>query len=153
MVFHWSFCNRKSSQVSRTVLSILANLSNAVVWMVSTLPLISKSSCPFINPSVSVPRAPVIIGINIAFMFHSFFNSQPRSRYFTFFSLSLNSTPWSAGTQFARSLFCCWLSYSLVVWPRLGNPFLSQNSIAVSLSHFPGELLGCAYTIYWYIQI
>ena len=34
--------------------------------MVSTLPLISKSSSPFIKPSV------ITIGIYITFMFHSF---------------------------------------------------------------------------------
>ena len=34
-------------QVSRTLLSILAVLNNAVVWMVSTLPLTSKFSSPF----------------------------------------------------------------------------------------------------------
>ena len=33
-------------QVSRTLLSILTNLNNAVVWIISTCPLISKSSSP-----------------------------------------------------------------------------------------------------------
>ena len=40
MVFHWSLSGNKSPQVSRTLLSILADLNNAVVWMVSTHPLI-----------------------------------------------------------------------------------------------------------------
>ena len=39
-------------QVSRALLGILADLSNAIVWMVSTRPLISKSSSPFISPLV-----------------------------------------------------------------------------------------------------
>ena len=38
--------------------------------MVSTRPLISKSSTSFINPSVTVPRAPIIIGIKVTYMFH-----------------------------------------------------------------------------------
>ena len=38
MVFHWSLSDSKSPQVSRTLLSILAVLNNAVVWMVSTRP-------------------------------------------------------------------------------------------------------------------
>ena len=50
-------------QVSRTLLSILVDLSNAVVSMVSTYPLISKSSRPFINPLVTVPRPPITITI------------------------------------------------------------------------------------------
>ena len=61
MVFHWSLSNSKSPQVSRTRLSILAALSNAVVWIVSTRPLTSKSSRPFNNPLVTVPNAPITI--------------------------------------------------------------------------------------------
>ena len=72
MIFHWSLSDNKSPQISRTFLDILADFNNAVIWMFSTHPVISKSSSPFINPLVTVPRAPIIIGINITFMFHSF---------------------------------------------------------------------------------
>ena len=61
MVFHQSLSDSKSHQVSRTLLSILADLNNAVVWMVCTRPLIAKSSSPFINPLVTVTRAPITI--------------------------------------------------------------------------------------------
>ena len=70
MVFHWSLSDSKSLQVSRTPLSILADLINAVVWIVSTL-LISKSSSPCTNPLVTVPSAPITIGISVTFMFFS----------------------------------------------------------------------------------
>ena len=43
MVFHWSLSDSKSPLVSRTLLTILAVLNNAVVWMVSTRPPTSKS--------------------------------------------------------------------------------------------------------------
>ena len=76
MVFQWGVSDSKSPQVSRTLLSIQAVLSNAIVSMVSTRPLTSKSSSPFINPLVTVPRAPITIGMNVTFMFHRFFNSQ-----------------------------------------------------------------------------
>ena len=46
MDFHWSLSDSKSPQVSRTLLSILAVLNNALVWMVSSRPPISKSSSP-----------------------------------------------------------------------------------------------------------
>ena len=82
MVFHWSLSDNKSPQVSRTLRSVLADLNNALVLIVSTHPLISKSFSPCTNPLVTVPRAPVIIGITVTFMFHSFFNSQARSRYY-----------------------------------------------------------------------
>ena len=99
MVFHWSLGDSKSPQVSRTLLGILADLNNAVVWMVSIRPLISKSSSLFINPSLTVPRALITICINVTFMFHSFFNSFARSKYLSFFSLSLNFTLWSTETE------------------------------------------------------
>ena len=50
MDFPWSLSDSKFPQVSRTLLSILVNLSNAVVWLVSSYPLISKYSRIFINP-------------------------------------------------------------------------------------------------------
>ena len=87
MVFYWRLSDSKSPQVFRTLLSILADLNNAVIWMVSTRPLISKSSSPCINPLMTVPRTPITIGIIVTFMSHSFFNSLARSRYLSFFSL------------------------------------------------------------------
>ena len=50
---HRSLSDSKSPQVSRTLLRILADLNNAVVWMVSTRPLIFKSSSPCTNPLVT----------------------------------------------------------------------------------------------------
>ena len=59
--------------LSETLLSILANLYNAVVWMDSTCPLIFKSSNSYINPLVTVPKVPITIGITVIFIFHIFF--------------------------------------------------------------------------------
>ena len=70
MESHWSLSDSKSPQVSKTLLGILADLKNPVVWIVSTRPLISKYSSLFTNPLVTVPRSPIIIGITITFMFH-----------------------------------------------------------------------------------
>ena len=98
MVFHWSLSDSMSSRVSRTLLSILAVFNNVVVWMVFTRPPTSKSSSPFSNPLVTVPNAPITIGIIVTFMFHSFFNSFARSKYLSFFSLSFNFILWSTGT-------------------------------------------------------
>ena len=39
MVFHWSLSDKKSRKVPRTLLSIQADLNNAVVWMISARPL------------------------------------------------------------------------------------------------------------------
>ena len=110
MVFHWSLIDSKSPQVSRTLLSILAVLSNAVIWILSTRPPTSKSSRPFNNPLVIVPKAPITIDTIVTFMFHSFFNSLARSRYSSLFSHSFSFILWSA--EIAKStilqiLFIC----------------------------------------------
>ena len=79
MVSHWNVSDNKSPQVFETLLSILGELNNAVVWMVSTHPVISKSSSPCTNPLVTVARAPITIGIIVTYIFHRFFNSLARS--------------------------------------------------------------------------
>ena len=107
-VFHWILSNRKSPQVSRTLLGILAVFINAVVWMVSTRPPTSKSSKPFFNPLVTVPKVPITIHIIVTFMFHSFFNSLARSRYlslFTFFQFYYVVSRDSKVDYFAYFLF------------------------------------------------
>ena len=65
MVFHWSLRDNKSPQVSRTLLSILANRNNAIVWMASIRPLISSSSGLFSKPFVTIPSIPVTIVITV----------------------------------------------------------------------------------------
>ena len=70
MVFHWSL-NDSKSQVFRTLHSILADLNNAEVWMVSSR-LLSKSYSLFINSLVTEPGVPITIGITVTFTFESF---------------------------------------------------------------------------------
>ena len=114
MVFHWSLSDSKSPRVSRTLLSILAVLNNAVVWMVSTRPPTSKSSSPFSNPLVTVPNAPITKGIIVTCIFHSFFfNSLARSRYLSLFSNSFSFILWSAGT--AKSTILQVLYFLLII--------------------------------------
>ena len=74
MVFHWSLSDSKSPQVSRTRLRILAVLSNAVVWIVSVHPSISKSSRPFNNPLFIVPNAPITIGTIVTLLLLLFYS-------------------------------------------------------------------------------
>ena len=108
--FSLELSDSKSPQVSRTRRRILAVLSNAVIWIVSTRPLTSKSSRPFNNPLVIVPKAPITIGTIVTFMFHSFFNSLAKSRYLSFFSHSFSFILWSAETAKAtilQMLFFC----------------------------------------------
>ena len=159
MVFHWRLIDSKSPKVPRTILSILAVFNSAVVWMVSTRPLTSKSSRPFNNPLVTVPKAPITIGIIVTFMFHSFFNFLARSKYLSLFSHSFSFILWSAGTAKSTILQIffffsfCWLLFGLVFWPRLDDPSVCQSPWGVCMCHFLGQVLGCAYTIYWHGHI
>ena len=72
MVFHWSLSDSESPQVSRFIFSILADLNNAVVWMVSTCHLNSKSSCPIINPLVTVSLQLVTVPLQLVKMSFSY---------------------------------------------------------------------------------
>ena len=155
MVSHFRLSDSKSTQVSWTLLSILTVLNNAVVWMVSTRPPTSKSSRPFNNPLVTVPKAPITIGIIVTFMLQIFsILKQVRCTYLSFHILSvlffgqpgqLKSTIW----QIFFFFFCLLLLYGLVFWLRLGDPFLYQSPIGVCVCHFLGQVQGCAYTICW----
>ena len=62
------------------------DFNNAVVWMVSILPLISSSPSLFSRFLETVLRAPTMIDITI--IYHNFFSSLARSRYLVGFSPS-----------------------------------------------------------------
>ena len=72
MIFQWTLSDSNSPQVSRTLLSNLADLNNAVFLMFSPCPLISKPSSTCINPFGIVKKETITIGIIVIFMFHSF---------------------------------------------------------------------------------
>ena len=133
MVLHWSLSDSKSPQVSRIRLRILAVLSNAVIWIVSTRPPTSKSSRPFNNPLVTVPNAPITIGTIVTFMFHSFFNSLARSSYLSFFSLSFRFILWSAGT--AKSTILQIFFFFLLIIMRSGLLAGIKWSVCMLKSH------------------
>ena len=130
MVFYWSLTDSKSPRVSRTRLRILAVLSNAVIWRVSTRPPTSKSSKPFNNPLVIVPKAPITIGTIVTFLFHSFFNSLSRSRYLSFFSHSFRFILWSAETE--KSAILQILFFLLLITIRSGVPAKMEQKLDIN---------------------
>ena len=161
MIFHWRLSDSKSPQVSRTLLSILAVLNYAVVWMVSIHPPTFKSSSPFSNPLVTVSKEPITIAIIVTCMFHSFFQFPSKVDVpillFTFFQFYSVVSRDSKVENFASSLsflffFFCRLLLGLVFWPRFGDPCVCQSPIGICVCHTPEQVLGCAYTICWYGQ-
>ena len=153
MVFHIEWQQVSSSLQD----SSLAVLNNAVAWMVSTSPLTFNSSSPFNHPLVTVPKAPITIGIIVTFMFHIFKDSLARSRNLSLFSHSFCFILRSAGTAKSTILkilfFFCWLLLGLVFWSRFSDPSVCQRPIGVYLCHFLWQILGCIYTICSYGQI
>ena len=148
MVFQWSLSDCQSPQVSR---NLQVDLNNAVVWMVTTRHLISKSFRPFINPLMTVPSVPITIGITVTFKFHSFFSYLACSRYLSLSSLSFSFTQWSAGT--AKSTIRQVLSLFFLTIPRSRR--LAEIKWCVCISKFLSSLcisfsrrfLGCACAI------
>ena len=81
--------------------------------MVFTRPFISNSSSPFSNPLVTVPRAPLKIGITVTFMFRSFFFSIPKQGLgiytsFHFLLILLFGQPGQQSLQFLK--LCVFIS-------------------------------------------
>ena len=158
MVFHWSLSDGLSPQFSGTLLSILADVNESIVWMVSTRPLISMFCSPYINPSVTIPIAPITIGINATFMFHIFFqfpsNLKEFILLFPFPSILLHGQLGQPNPQF------CKFSFFLLIIIRFGRLTEMKWSVCMSKSqrclcvcHSPGQLTDCACTIYSYGQI
>ena len=103
--------------------------------MVSTRPPTSKSSRPFNNPLVTVPKAPITIGMIVTFMFHSFFNSLARLRYLSLFSHSFCFIHWSAGTEKSKILQVFFFFFFLLI--IIGSGLLAKIrwSVCMSKSH------------------
>ena len=158
MVLHWSLSDSKSPQVLKTRLSILAVLSNAVIWIVSTRSPTSISSTLFNNPLVIVPKAQITIGTIVTFMFHSFFNLLARSRYLSIFAHSFRFILLSAGTEKSTILqilffFFIIIRSGLLAWIRWSVCTLKYHSIlCISFSRTSAGL--CTYHLFvwskWY---
>ena len=155
MVFHWSLNNSKFPQAFRTVLGILADLNNAIIWIVSISPPFSNSSSFFCKPLGIVPRAPITISIPITLMLHNFLSSLAKSKYLPLLSISLFFTLWSAGiakSTVQQVLFLLLLLLSLVLafWLGLGNTCVRQNPRKSYAPDSLGCILVCAYIIWLY---
>ena len=101
MVFHWSLNDSKSPQISSTLLSIMADLSHVIVWMLSTRPLIYQSTSPFNNPWVTVPRTPICS----IFFFNLLATSDVLLPFFHFLSILLCGQPEQQNPQFYKFVF------------------------------------------------
>ena len=65
----------------------------------------------------------------------------------------LFSGVWKRQNPLHDKFFSYWLTLGLVVWPRLGDPLVSQNPREFYASHFLLRILFCTYTFSKYGQI
>ena len=124
-----SLSDSKSPQVSRTLLSILTVLNNAVVWMVSYCPLISKSSCLFIEfewMQVSSSLRTLLSILLLIMLYSGWF---PLVLWCPSLPISLLSLNDSKSLQDSRTLLS-FLSvlYNAVVWMVSTCPLMSKSS-------------------------
>ena len=94
--------------------------------MASTRPHIYKSSSPCTSPMLTIPRASIIIGITVTFMFYSFFQFLSKELYF--FSLYFNFTLWSSGT--AKSTIRQVHFFSIII--KTGHLAVIRISVCIS---------------------
>ena len=90
---HWSLSDNKPPRVSWTLFRIIAE-----VWMVSTCPLISKSSSNFSNPLGECSKYTNYNWYHSHFYVLYFLSSRARSRYLSLFYLSFNFIQYSSET-------------------------------------------------------
>ena len=135
MVFHWNQVTVSFRQFSRTVLSILADLNNALLWMVSILLLNSNCSNTFSNPLGTVSQC-----TNCKWYHHHPHVSQ-FYHYFTYCSFSPPTFVW---LQISRLFWEFWSFSTMIVSIRL--PVSNSSSL---ISHACKDL--CSHSNYnWY---
>ena len=148
MVFHWSLSNINTLQLFRTLLSIQADLNHAVVWIVSTCPLISKSSSVFTNPFGGCTKCTNYDWYHRHFHVPSFFfSSLARSRYLSFFSLSFIFILGSAGT--AKSTILQVVFFFSFCWPTTSSGRLAEIIIIYSFRVFHITISWWFFTWVW----
>ena len=131
--------------------SILSNLNNTVVWIVSTRTLISKSSPPLVN----IPRAPITTGIIVTFMFHNFFQFPSKVQalilLFAFFQFYCGP-PGQQSPQFCKFSLFFVLFFIIIKCGRLAKIMWSiciqksQRSLCISFSSTDSGL--CIYHLF-----
>ena len=162
MAFHWSLSDGKSSQLSRTLLSILANFNNVVVWLVSIRPPISNSFSPPPKPLADRSKC---TNDKCFKAFLVLWQDLSTCLTFSYFDFLLCYPPRRCTAQqgsfvfvlFWFVFFCFvffWggvISPSLVLWLGLSDQFISPNPREFYAS--PQQILVCAFTTWLYGKI
>ena len=139
--FTWVWVTARPHQVSRNLLSFLADLGNAVVWMVLLLSFYFPSPPVLLLILWWLPKTRIIYGISLSWSIVCFFFSSflVRSMYLFFFSLLLCGQLGQQNPQF------CKLSFFLV-------ELFAMNGYLTIHRNLP-DYLSLSLSIYIYIYI
>ena len=114
MVFHWSLSDSKFPQIYRTFLSILVDLNNAQVRMVSTHPLIFKSSKVSTHPILISLFTPwefftTVLADGLSLEFEWQESHQVPRTFLSILAFLNNVVVWTAKSTILQGLFFCCL--------------------------------------------
>ena len=126
---------------------MLTDLNNAIVWMVTTRPFISKSFTPCTKPLVTVPSAPTSIIFTVIVTFHIFFSSLARSMYLSLFSISF-SFFFSFGQLERQSPLFCRFFFFLLTFTRFGCLAEIRWSVCILKSTDSGLYILLLFTLF-----
>ena len=156
MVFHKALRDSKSPQDSWILLNILANLNNAVIFIV-LIPLISTSSLSLFSKLLeTIASAPTTIVITVIFMFHCLFSYQARTQvfvYFFAFCVCLHCVVrWNSKIQKMTSFFFALINIQSgllagIRWFVCTSK--SQRILCVSFSRTDSILCICHLIVWW----
>ena len=134
LVFHWSLSDNESLEISRTLLSNLADLNSAVVW--STF-----SQIVFSRLLENVPRAPTTIDITNTFMLYMVLLLSDEIQIICFLLFSLNGLLERQNPEDDKFLFFSLIStkYGFLVLLNLIKNNYKRRQIQVFINYPPSN--------------
>ena len=134
------------------LLGIQADLNSAVVYMVSTLPLISNFSSLFSKSLCTVSQSPILFGITVTFKSHRFFILFfYTSMYLCSFSLSFTFIFWFSASvpplYSEGKLFLLWIKTKSGYLGWMRWIFSISNSLSILCFTFSSVLVCCIHQL------
>ena len=135
MIFHWIPSDSKSPQISRTLLSIIADIKNALVWMVSIPPRIPSSPVSFLMGRLfQVRKLQLVLPSPSCYIVFFQLCSMPQGFVFIFVFVHYSVTDCCNHFFFAH--FCIFHEFHAILKAgKYPSPFFSWRLESIYLIH------------------